>query len=169
MSVAGTFLPRRSDRRDRDVADVVGVGRELDAQPFVGQQLRDRVAPLDEQHALAVLELVEREIDHVLLALEPIEVDVRHRHPPAHVLAHQREGRRGDVLGRAEPARDPLDEGGLARPELTGQHDDVVGAQHAGKGSADVARVLGGRGADRKLHRQNSSSWSSGGGASVRP
>ena len=103
--------PGGAGRLDRDAPRLVGAGRvapdELDAEPVFGEQTRDRVAPLDEQDALAVLELVERQVDHVLLALEPVQVDVRERHTAGHVLAHERERRRGHVLGRAEPARRP--------------------------------------------------------------
>ena len=105
------------------------------------QQLRDRVAPFDEQHALAVLELVEREVDHVLLALEPIEVDVGDGHAPAHVLAHEREGRRGDVLGRAEPARDALDERGLARARARPSSTTTSWVRSTSASAAPTSRV----------------------------
>ena len=65
------------------------------------------------------------------------------------------------MLGRAEPARDPLDERGLARAELPGEDHDVARAQEGGERGARGARVVGGRREDER-DRQNSSSWSSG-------
>jgi len=55
-------------------ATVVGLDPDfayyrVDAEAFVGEQLRDGVAPLDEQDTLAVLELVQREVEQ----LEPPE------------------------------------------------------------------------------------------------
>src|SRR4029079_5403137 len=142
-----------------------GAGRidadELDAQPVVGQELRDGVAPLDEQHALAVLELVERQVDHVLLPVEAVEVDVRERYTAGYVLAHQRERRRGDVLGRAEPRGDPLHERRLAGAELAGQQEDIARPKERRERSAGGTGVVGGPGLEHQRIVQNSSSWSS--------
>ena len=174
-SAAAIASPRSAQagagRLDRDAPGLVGAGRvapdELDAEPVFGEQTRDRVAPLDEQDPFAVLELVQRQVDHVLLALEPVQVDVRERHTAGHVLAHEGERRRSHVLGRAEPGGDPLDERGLARAELPGEDDDVARAQERRERGARGARVVGGRRLEDERGRQNSSSWSSGTAGSV--
>src|SRR4029077_13914812 len=65
----GPRVPGRADRADRDTSRVVGVRGQFDPEPLVREELGNGVAPLDEQHALAVLELVEREVDDILLPL----------------------------------------------------------------------------------------------------
>ena len=50
---------------------------ELDAQPLVGKQILDGVAPFHEEHALAVRELVQPQVDDVLDPVQAVDVDVR--------------------------------------------------------------------------------------------
>ena len=80
------------------------------------------------------------------------------RDAAAHVLADEGERRGGDVLRRAEAARDTLYQGGLARAELAGEDHDVVGPQDVGQRGTGGPRVVGGHRTDRQGRRQKSSS-----------
>jgi hypothetical protein len=93
-----------------------------------------------------------------LLAVEPIEVDVRKGHSTADVLADEGERRRGDVLGRTDPLRDALDERRLARAQLSGEDDDVARAQQRRERGAGGTRVVGGSCLEYQRVGQNSSS-----------
>ena len=126
-------------------------GRDLHAQPALGQQLLDRVAPLHEQHVVAAAELLQAEIDDVLDAVEAVHVDVC-QVEDARVLLHERERRRHHGLLDAQPACDALGERRLARAQLPGEHHGVAGAQQRGDRLADLAGLLGRRGADLDAH-----------------
>ena len=60
--------------------------------------------------------------------LEPVEVEVRHRHP-ARVALADRERRRGDPLGDPERPAGPADQGRLPGPDLAAHQDDVAGRE----------------------------------------
>ncbi len=56
------------------------------------EDLLDRIAPFDEQHRLAVAEVLEPQVHHILDPLQAVDVDVGDLEP-AVVLAHERERR----------------------------------------------------------------------------
>ena len=62
--------------------------------------------------------------------VEPVEVEVHERQPPAGVLVDQGEGRAGDHVGvEAEAVGQPFHEHGLAGAQVAVQQHDVAGRQ----------------------------------------
>src|SRR5207249_10924230 len=74
-------------------------------------------------------------------ALEPIEIDVEHRHAPTAMLALDDERRARDLGGVDAKARgDPSRKHGLSRAELSPEREDIV---RAGGPAETLAEALG--------------------------
>ena len=138
---------------------VIAPAGQLDRDVVGREDLLDRVTPLDQQHRLAVAEVLEPEVHDVLDPLQAVHVDVRDVEP-AVILPHQRERRRRDMVRHVESARDPLHERGLAGSELAGEDHGVARPEQLGERLADRSGLVGGPGPELDAH-QNSSSCSS--------
>ena len=73
--------------------------------------------------------MLESRADDLLLALEPVQVDVRQRQRAVVVLPQQRERRRGDGARDAQPGGEALAELRLAGAEVADEADDPARPQ----------------------------------------
>src|SRR5690606_15804402 len=106
--------------------------------------------PLDHADALAVEELLDADLVQLAQPLDPVQVEVIEGRARG-VLVDEGEGGRGHVLGvPSQPAREALDEVGLARAEVAVEGEHVAGAKVAGEALTEGEGLLRRSGLDRE-------------------
>ena len=114
---------------------------ELEAhEQVVAERAGDHVAPLDQHDAVGLEQFGERQVGHLVMGRQPVDVGVVQGHPAGRVAVHERERRRGDRLGDADGATEALGERRLAGAHLAGEHDEVAAARQTGQGRGDGRR-----------------------------
>ena len=105
------------------------------------------LTPLDQNHATLLHQLPEVEVDHLVEAVQAVDIGVhegtearpiRHR-----VLPDQREGGAGDGAGDPQPGAEPLGEHRLAGAQVTDQQDHVTGTAQIGQGRSQGPGLVG--------------------------
>ena len=95
-------------------------------QHVIAQRAGDDVAPLDQDDAVGLEQLGERQIGDLVMGRQPVDVGVVQRHPTGGIAVHEGVRRRRDRLGHADRLAEALGERGLAGAHLAGEHDEVA-------------------------------------------
>jgi hypothetical protein len=132
----GPHRPGAAVGADLDLAVVVVADVQDQLQPALGQGRGHPVGPLHEHHRVGREHVLQAQVLQLQGAAEPVGVDVVDGRV-AVVLADQHEGGGQDRPLDPEGGGRPLDQPGLARPEVAGQPDHVAGVEQPGHGRPD--------------------------------
>lgn len=138
------LCPSASQSADADVAVVLRDALEADFNVAIAAEVGKLVAPFDEEDVSAAEKVVEPQGFEFPLGIDAVQVDVEQVDGWSMIFVNEGECGAGDIfLGcRLETFGDALDQRGLARAEISAQHDDLGRLQFARKMATEGNRFL---------------------------